>query len=657
MSDLTSTVFASPAAGAPQESHPTATGPVDVEENLSKITIQAPVSLPMLPPEMTLNILRYLERSDWAAYARTCRRVSNVVSAELEKRCMGKDRDRSLWYACVTDKPDLLRRHISHDATIVNHTFSYYPGTFRGSTFGLGMSALAAAVTAGRENIVRLLLENNANANLPDDKPMLMGAGHYYPINRAVRSKHKSSVAIISMLKQHSANMNQVPKDEGDGVVIDDYHFKRLKYAPIFQVLRLDMPVGNSRLSAQPTSCEQFNRDFRKRQALRSHQLVALLSCGADPNAIGNFMTPIFFLLDSLARYVPSFYFSNRLILSDEADKQASLVNNFALLLLDVLLAYGADIHAFGNTEFYKDMMGDHMSDEYVESPLHAVCRLRDRHRPLIDWFLYHGVDVNIRNANGVTTLMVYCSSPFEDLEQFQQFLNRRPEIDLRDRYRQTALHHLCTNDRLKIQVKEKAVRMMLDAGADPTALDESGHHPMWRDNKNKKNYPPDVHDSLRETLDHERNEWEKRKKKNGNHPKRANRRCGERGDHEGRGPGKKENRDGNPECERPGRRPENCTNVRGGDRGKRGSYRGRSQAGHHSGTQSNIQNGSGNTGDDDTDGKQNLSYDETRRHASQEQNRPALQGSSNQNVRGGCQRDGNRGAIRGNKRGRGGAR
>ncbi|KAI1314113.1 hypothetical protein F5Y03DRAFT_3790 [Xylaria venustula] len=668
MSDLTSTVSASPAAVASQEGHPAATWSDDIEDKLSKMTIQEPASLPRLPPEITLHILRYLRwKRDWSALARTCRRVSNVVSAELEKCCMGEYRDFSLWHACVADNHGLLLRHLSHDATIVNHTFTVYPTIFRDSPFGLGMSPLSAAVLVGRDDTVRLLLENNANPNLPDSEPGLYSNSLPYPINWAVRSKHKSSVAIISTLKQYSADMNQVPKDRGDGNFLDGYHHRSLKYAPIFEVLRLDMPVGNAYLKTATTNCKQFNHDFKKIQTLRLRQLKTLLLCGANPNAIGNSMTPIFFLLDRIAQYIPTFYFSNDLITSDEADEQASLVNDVALSLFDILLAHGADIHAFGITNFYKQQMGSRISHTYVESPLHAACRLKDRHRLLIDWFLFHNVDINIPTADGVTPLMVYCSSPFEDLERLRRFLDCGPLINLKDVLGLTALHYLCTNSFLKIGVKERAVRLMLNSGADPTALDHVNHYPLWRDETEDRS--PDVHDSLYETLTCERKKWQKRKNKDENRRRHANHRCNERGGHEGRGPGKEENRDGDPECEQPGRRSENCSSVRGdhrgGHRGNRGSnrgrggYRGQSQVGHHS----SIQSGSGNTDDDHANGTQNSGFDESREegHASQEQDRPALQRGSNQNVRGSSHRSSNRGAYRGgyrgNKRGRGGAR
>ncbi|KAI1193131.1 hypothetical protein F5X97DRAFT_315204 [Nemania serpens] len=479
MSDATLANPADQATRAVCQARLAATVSEDTSEGPSKIATHEPATLATLPPELVLAVLGLLKaKKEWLALARTCRRVSDVVVSELDKYNVTKGKYYALWYACVANKPDILLRHISHDATVVNRYFARsFRTKRRGFHFGQDMTPLAVAIIAGRDNIVRLLLANGADANRPDRRPVLTNEVLLYPINWAVTSEYESSVSIIKMLKAHSADMNQVPKDFFEGV--PEYP-RGMKCAPIFRLLMLEMPQPRTSRRERPTSCETFNDDLQRIQDLRRRQLVALLQSGADLNKRYDWdlVTPIFFLLTCLSTYTPTFYFEDRLMLSQEGDAQADLVNNIVTSFLDILRDFGADISLLGNLYFYREPVARRISAAYPETPLHATCRLNDRHKPVINWFLRNGIPINSLGQAQSTPLMAYCGSKFTDVSKFQEFLNGGAMVNHQDILGRTALHDLCANSELQPQVKEKAVRMMLDMGADPTVLNYEGRVP-----------------------------------------------------------------------------------------------------------------------------------------------------------------------------------
>ncbi|KAF2972220.1 hypothetical protein GQX73_g1317 [Xylaria multiplex] len=492
------------------------------------MTIHEPASLSTLPPEIILYILSHLDmKNDWFSLAMACRRVSTVAVPELDKYNATLGRNYAFWYACVLNNPVMLLRHISIDATIVNRHFTHnFLHQKTKSMFGRSMSPLTVAIKAGQGGIVQLLLANGADANLPDQAPAPKSLVLWYPINWAVASHHEDSVAIIGMLKNHSANLDQVPKDWR--VKVAEYP-KGMKCAPIFRLLLLDKPRRKSWHTTQLTSCEMYNDDFKKIQDLRLRQLKALLEGGADPNKRydWDYVTPVFFLLTSLANYKPEFYFPDRLMLSHEKEAQASMVNDIVASFLNTLRDFGAYTHGLGNTYFYKERLAREISVQFPETPLHTACRLNDLHKPLIYWFLRNRSNINTLGKADNSPLMAYCDSDFKDMYQFRKFLKRRPNINQRDMHHWTALHCLCANRRLQSQVKEQAVRMMLNMGADPTAVHKDGKTPAdeipvdkppkRQGSANETESPSnsyDPHHAMREMLHDAAKEWEERRNK-----------------------------------------------------------------------------------------------------------------------------------------------
>ncbi|KAI0544796.1 hypothetical protein F4679DRAFT_600335 [Xylaria curta] len=444
-------------------------------DELNRMTMQEPASLATAPAEILINILGYLRvKKDWLCLARSCRRVSNFVVAELDKYAVGDGDYYAVWYACVANKPTILLRHIAFDATIVNRHFTkdfrrkarrIRRNTKYGTqcrfdperrVFGKGMTPLSVAIIAGNKAIVQLLLANGADPNRRDLASARMP---WWPIHWAVVSEYESSVAIIKMLGAHSVNTNTPHKDPTD---------RHIYRAPIFKLLELQKPRWDN-IDERETNCEEFNNDLWQLQGLRLRQLEALLlQCRANPNIVNDPTTrewkmPVFHLLEALENYRPSFYFHDSLKLSHEVDTQVDVVNDIVMLFLDKLRDFGAHIRAIG-----------YFGWRY-QTPLHAACRLNDGHKPIIDWFLRNGVSINSLDSSGCTPLIAYCDSGFKDLGLFRKFLSNGPLINHSDFDGRTALHYLCANRDLTPQVMEKAVKIMLDRGADPTFISNQG--------------------------------------------------------------------------------------------------------------------------------------------------------------------------------------
>ncbi|KAI0427488.1 hypothetical protein F5Y09DRAFT_350372 [Xylaria sp. FL1042] len=584
-------MLASSATATAREPHVAATSPDNISEKLSNMAIQEPACLVTLPPEVLLGILGQLTRKrDWFALARTCRGISRVAAAELDKSSMNEERDYVFWYACVANKPVMLLRHIAHDATVVNRQFrgSYVRERLISQSDWL-MTPLSVAIIAGRDGIVQQLLDNGADANLPD-KSVTWSNHHVpgYPMIWAVSSRHKSSVAIIKMLTDHSADVNQVPEPWIKELKRRGHRYPGIELSvPIYHILQLSKPLRRYMHSTRPTSCEQYNHDFKKILDLRLRQLKALLQAGANPNAPHKWeaMSPIFFLLDRVAFYEPSFYFSDKLMLSHEEENQASMFNDIVILFLDTLRDFGADVRALGNTFFYRKRMGHSFSPIYRETPLHAACRLKDRHKLLIYWFLRNGAHIDDLGGDKNTPLMAYCESRFKSIDQFQEFLSYSPDINRRDNLGRTALHYLCANRWLQPLVMENAVRMMLGAGADPTAVSNKGLQPVQ-----EVDLMDGLYDVVLEMIHDASVEWKQLNEEREppiHSPDRANLWCGDRRgdqeqDHGGRVTSKKENRDDDPKDESPGHQHGTSTSILGGHRGNRDSGRGLIQANNH---------------------------------------------------------------------------
>ncbi|KAI0204354.1 ankyrin repeat-containing domain protein [Astrocystis sublimbata] len=461
-----------------------------------------PADLVTCPAEIVLNILVYLtSKKDWLALARICRRISHSVVPELRLSSIQDDTSYALWYACAYNRPDILQIQIAMDPTVVGRHFmtSFRPQRAKQAqsqtqwefcpkfkALGQNMSPLSLAIVTDSAAAVQLLLDNGANPTHPDLWPPFRRWGSkefynlpthdnsielikkWFPIHWAVEATHEGSVAIIQMLgAKYSESYDKVKS-------VLDIHGSHWRI-PVIKLLELQKP----RRAPAPgqTSCEGFNNDFRRLQDLRLRQLKALLQYpDVDPNLTmnkENSITPISFILSTLNGYKPSFYFEDNLILSHEEDVQADIVNEIAISFLEVLRDFGADIRRLGPPLNSSDSAD-------FETPLHSACKLKERHRPIFLWFLRNGVPVDILSRGQRTPLMAYCSSPFTDVDLFKRFLEYKPLINHADNtLGRTALHELCANVHLGPQVREKAVKMLLDRGADTTYISNVGITPV----------------------------------------------------------------------------------------------------------------------------------------------------------------------------------
>ncbi|KAI1748864.1 hypothetical protein F4782DRAFT_339705 [Xylaria castorea] len=665
-------------------------------EELSSLTAHEPASLVTVPAEIVINILGYLgAKKDWLCLAGTCQRVSNFVVAELDKYSVEDGDYYAVWYACVANKPAILLRHIALDATVVNRHFTrnfqrerlrrvkfrskwrFYPQL---RVFGKGMTPLAVAIVAGSEAIAQVLLVNGADPNRQDLRS-ISNSIPWHPIHWAVASKHESSVATIRMLGVHSANMNQVPEASMNGI------FEYQKYigcAPIFSLLMLQKPQWDSGGKRQ-TNCEEFNNDLRQLQGLRLRQLEALLQCGADPNVRNELdaVTPVFFLLSNLAIYNPSFYFEKSVTLSHEEDEQANVINEIATSFLDVLRDFGADICELGRSYFYHEILDSRIYVVSPETPLHTACRLKDRHKPIIDWFLRNGLSIDSLSRAQSTPLMVYCRSAFTDLDLFRKFLRNGPLINHSDTLGRTALHHLCANTKLRPQVMEKAVKMMLDRGADPTFMSNDGHVPAKELNPVKPNpgernsrEPDSPYTDVLAMLEMATKVWNKRARKREEQESKNNEglalaRSGSQGDradnwrsdrerrvsHGNNGPENRKDGYGDKQTSHGTGSPvdgqtRNHATSKGSNRGSQRENRGKHQDSHqdntHGGTQhSNNDNGNGRGKD-----RQDNSRRRHDKSTTQENDQPNPRGIFYQKARGGRYCSDNQGGHKGGNHG-----
>lgn len=90
--------------------------------------------------------------------------------------------------ACAIDKLDIVTRHISENTEIINH---YYDNGYT----GLGLAAYF-----GNENIVKFLIENGAEVNLPSNNEYRV-----FPLHSAAAGNF---TAIAKMLIENNAAVN-----------------------------------------------------------------------------------------------------------------------------------------------------------------------------------------------------------------------------------------------------------------------------------------------------------------------------------------------------------------------------------------------------------------------------------------------------------------
>ncbi|KAI1823220.1 ankyrin repeat-containing domain protein [Xylaria intraflava] len=455
-------------------------------EGQSKMNEKKSANIATMPAEILLEIFSNLKKKrDWITLATTCRSISRVAVAELDKYNTKQCNNYALWYACVKGNFAILDRLITPNPKAINY---YFTKSFEEPelmlTFGKNMTPLSVAILAGRHDVVAWLLKHGADANLCDKKPVTTEFGVcLYPINWAAASTHISSVSIIAYLAAHGADLNRKPhifRKLGEGL---EYP-KGICCAPIFQVLLLDHPCPLADRS-KPKNPETYNSDLKALQALRLAQLRVLLAGGADINARYSFdaITPMFFLLDGLMYFKPVLHSESWYSMASDKKAQAALITDIAMSFFDVLRAKGANVRELGHPYFNGNMAARQVAFDFPELALHYACRLPDVHKPTIFWFLDHGIGANALSMSQATPLMGYCHSEFEDMQMLTKFICRgagaKEMINRQDVTGRTPLHELAANPNLTPWVKRQTMKILFACGAKPDIRSRDDYTPI----------------------------------------------------------------------------------------------------------------------------------------------------------------------------------
>ena len=124
------------------------------------------------------------------------------------------------------------------------------------------------------------------------------------------------------------------------------------------------------------------------------------------------------------------------------------------------LLDHGADINKRGLNGW---------------NPLFAACSSRCGYLGMVDLLLARGADPSIRNPHSGATPLIFtaCEGSRRALHCLLKDQRVLATTDAQDIQGQTALHKACYHGRSDV------VRVLLEAGADPTVADINGHTVM----------------------------------------------------------------------------------------------------------------------------------------------------------------------------------
>ncbi|KAI1327090.1 ankyrin repeat-containing domain protein [Xylariaceae sp. FL0255] len=432
-------------------------------------------NLSTLAPELLLCIAKHLPTlSDKLHLAQTSRTLSLILIQTLYEEDAESGDNHALWWACRYGNVGMLRNLIQRDPTIVHYMFKVNHEKHKSLDKNTAqLSSLSVATRAYSFECVEVLLAGGANPNKGDE-----GSRFWLPIHWALRRASSDSVRFIELLRERGADLDKTP-DPAKVLALRKPrfymhrtldHVQGYTHAPIFLTLKLDKPVLKSHNNIDAKRFE-FNNLFAQYCQKRHEQLITLLENGADANLKhADFqVTPIFYLLSSVDRFGVSFYDDVLMGHPSQVMEQSSIMHNAVGLMLQTLKRYGAS---------FEEPCGQCCPNDFQwsadDTPIHMACRFDNCDKPIVFWFLDHGVPVDLATPSGRTPLMEFCNGTSFKMDMLKTLMQYRPNVNLQDKDGNTALHVACANPSI-YAIREDTVKLLLKHGADPSILDNCG--------------------------------------------------------------------------------------------------------------------------------------------------------------------------------------
>ena len=396
-----------------------------------------------IPNELLLQICSYLPQSSRYHLLQTCRHMHGCVLSLLYDHDAKDDDNHALWWGCFNNSVSTVDIVFSYTPSLVDSWFKkdHCPDQvltswdFRKSQ---GAFPLSVAVSRGSVEVVRNLIERNANVHAPIMQEIGSRMNGLYPINLAMNVRPKAArKQILKVLVRNGADINQKPYQEykrhPDG--------RREGEPPIFGALTLPFP------STGPYQYPDASHLKYRDEVIRSFRnqlffLESLLRLGADPNLPGgDGQTPLMRCISLIISYKPVFTYAMRFALSQEKLDQRQIVHESILDHIKVLVHFGADVNAIAPVfeEFHPLGVG-----RLEISVLRLACRVPNGHEEIISYLLEQGSDINAASDQHRTPIFEFCDPAPSTTKFFRWFIKQGVNVNHQDEEGRTPLHQLC---------------------------------------------------------------------------------------------------------------------------------------------------------------------------------------------------------------------
>ncbi|KAI1451832.1 ankyrin [Annulohypoxylon moriforme] len=433
----------------------------------SKDTQDCAKGIQSLPQETLLRIATYLSQADKYRLAQTCRGFSISMMTPLDEQD-DKEDHHALWWACVHNNGNLLKRVLARNSTLVNYRFKERHST-RSSTASVAWSEhltpLVVAIRFGADEALLVLLRSGVDVNLADDLPLFNGTefmGHrrrWLPINWAV---HLMKAGIdfdlcIGLLVAYGANVNEAPLMlPWESPEDDPYPGDQM---PLFEQLDLSIPV--TRLTHIPS--DEYKENYEKRRS----RLISLLEVGADAKAIEPYTshTTLYRLAQNMVNYQPP---ENPITDNFVNDFYGNVFIPHCLQVFEILIHYGAQLSQT-SWNYYNGLC----------NPLHLMCGRSGRYEDVINYLLEKGMNINEADSYGRTPVYEMLACPPSDLKVLSRFIAKGVNLHHRDNMLRTPLHAVCAGYCSSQERLRQIVKILLHHGANAAATDIDEKTPL----------------------------------------------------------------------------------------------------------------------------------------------------------------------------------